>query len=324
MSTSLPSTCEVQDVFNLSHLRIAVAMPVFTTTAYNSFYRFYALHPNLSKNETVTQDLNLLNASVIYDWGESSGLYSFLTSQTAIHSGIVVGKNLFVVNDIQVNNGALFNSTTDQRNYDVVILGFTEYVSQQEYSSLKQFVSDGGRLIIMSGCSFLARVTYDASAGTVILDEGHGYYFNGTAARGGVYNYFAQDNTNWVGSNYGPLFGSHGYYYSGAVANTSNPLSAFMRNATNSQRVILSYYAHEENAMTNSTDNVIAYWPIQLTNPSAASYVSGKVVATYEHDYGKGMVIHMGVFGTDIIGFDAQCQLLLLAAIGMPSYGPRA
>ena len=320
MTYTFSTACKIQNVFDLTRLRIAIIKPVFTTTAYSSFYRFYAIYPNLATNASVTQNTDLLNATIVYDWGASESLYYFVTSPLAKQAGIDMGKNTFILTDIDVNNGALFNATTGQRNYDVAILGFTEYVTQAEYSYYRQFVQTGGRLIVLSGCSFLAKVTYDASASKLILDEGHGYEFNGTAAHGGVYDYFYKNNTNWVGSNYGPLFYARGYSFRGALANTDNPISLFMRTAAGNQNILLSYQAHEENTMTNSSDNVIAYWPLTAFKSTDVSYVSHKVVATYEHDYGKGIIVHMGVFGTDLIADNAQFQLLLLVSIGMPAF----
>ena len=318
MTYTFSGTCKIQNIFDLTRLRIAIVAPIFTTTAYSSFYRFYALYPNLASNATTTQNTDLLNASIVYDWGESASLYSFVTSPIAKQAGMDIGKNAFLLNDINVNDGALFNSTTGQRNYDVAILGFTEYVTRAEYSYFLQFVQTGGRLIILNGCSFLAKVTYDANDTKLILDEGHGYEFNGTVARGGVYDYFYNNNTDWVGSNYGPLFYTHGYSFRGALANTNNPISTFMRTAAGSPNILLAYQAHEENAMTNSSDNVIAYWPLKAPTAASVNYVGNKVVATYEHDYGKGIVIHMGIFGTDLITDNVQFQLLVLASIAMP------
>jgi len=320
MTYTFSTACKIQNVFDLTRLRIAIIEPVFTTTAYSSFYRFYATYPNLANNTNVTQNTDLLNASIVYDWGASASLHYFVTSPLAKQAGMVIGKNAFIFTDINVNDGALFNSTTGQRSFDVAILGFSEYVTQAEYSYYRQFVQTGGRLIVLSGCSFLARVTYDANASKLILDEGHGYEFNGTVAHGGVYDYFYKNNTNWVGSNYGPLFYANGYTFRGALANTDNPISTFMRTAAGTPNILLSYQAHEENAMTNSSDNVIAYWPLTAFKSTDVSYISHKVVATYEHDYGKGIVVHMGIFGTDLITDDVQFQLLLLASIGMPAF----
>ena len=132
MTYTFSTACKIQNVFDLTRLRIAIIKPVFTTTAYSSFYRFYAIYPNLATNASVTQNTDLLNATIVYDWGASESLYYFVTSPLAKRAGIDLGKNTFILTDIDVNNGALFNATTGQRNYDVAILGFTEYVTQAE------------------------------------------------------------------------------------------------------------------------------------------------------------------------------------------------
>src|SRR5208337_846245 len=69
----------------------------------------------------------------------------------------------------------------------------------------------------------------------------------------------------------------------------------------------------EENVITNSSDRPIALWEV---SPPKGNWI----VAAYEHDYQSGMVIHTGIFGTDIIATDAELQFFLLASIGyLPS-----
>ena len=41
--------------------------------------------------------------------------------------------------------------------YDVVILGHQEYVTQKEYDNFKQFVGDGGTMIILMGMYFMLK-----------------------------------------------------------------------------------------------------------------------------------------------------------------------
>ena len=53
--------------------------------------------------------------------------------------------------------GALF-SNTGVRKYDSVVIGFSEYVTLQEYLSYEHFVATGGTLIFLNACNFLAQV----------------------------------------------------------------------------------------------------------------------------------------------------------------------
>jgi hypothetical protein len=288
------------------HIKIAVIKPVFTTTAYSSFYAFYSKYAKTPPGVLIKTDLNLLNATLVDGWGYSYGLYSFITSDMARKAGIVLGNNTWILSDIDVNNGALFDSK-GLRRFDVIILGFTEYVTQKEYFAYKRFVASGGHILFLSACNFLAEVSYNPATKKVALVKGHGWVFNGTAAWRGPYARWYDENTNWVGSNY-RLFFTQGYSIQGAVANTTHPLSEALRQRF-SQPLFTSYQPHEENIVTNTTDWIIAYW--RLTN----LHHKGWVVAIYEHKYLQGSVIHTGVFGTDIIASDQEFQYFVIQAL---------
>src|SRR5256712_11714707 len=64
-------------------LKIAAVEPVFTTTAYSSFYSFYSKYATRNLNGTIKTDLNLLNASIVRGWGWSDALRRLLLSPTA-------------------------------------------------------------------------------------------------------------------------------------------------------------------------------------------------------------------------------------------------
>src|SRR5207245_11597604 len=51
-------------------LKIAAVEPVFTTTAYSSFYSFYSKYATRNLNGTIKTDLNLLNASIVHGRSE--------------------------------------------------------------------------------------------------------------------------------------------------------------------------------------------------------------------------------------------------------------
>lgn len=302
---------------SLNKIRIAVVKPVFTAAAYDgypekSFYGFYKKYSNVPEKTIVKTDLNLLDTSVKKDaWGYSYGLYSFVKSDVAKDAGIIVENNTSILTDIDVNDGALFSSTNGSRRFDVVILGFTEYVTAKEYSNYKRFVEIGGRLIFLSACNFVAEVSYNSATNKLRLVKGHGWVFNGTAASKGSFHRWYVENTNWIGSNYA-LFHTAGYHIDGAIASTDHPLAVLMRKAFG-KSILFSYNPHEENAVTNSSDRVIAFWQVSHLKRYNLT------VAVYEHDYMGGTVIHTGIFGTDIIGTDKELQFLLLASIGFKS-----
>jgi hypothetical protein len=66
--------------------------------------------------------------------------------------------NITVLTDADVDNGSIFENRGGDRGvdinnnaYDVVILGHQEYVTQQEYNYLKDFVSNGGTMFLLDG-----------------------------------------------------------------------------------------------------------------------------------------------------------------------------
>lgn len=101
------------------------------------------------------------------------------------------------------------------------------------------------------------------------------------------------------------------YTVNGAVANTTHPISVALRNTFGSH-LFQDYHAHEENTISNSSDQIIAYWSI-----SAEIGLSKGVVAMYEHPYQKGSVIAAGVMALDILMQDKAMQYFLLLAMGM-------
>lgn len=285
--------------------RIAIVKPCFTATAYtNAFYMFYSKYMPTPWGEYVTTDLGLLNRTVVSDWGWSAQLHSWFGSEAARALHLVLDETVTVVDEIDVDGGALFDGGV--RVYDVLILGFTEYVTQREYNYYKQFVQSGGTLIFMDACNFLAEVTY--SNGYLSLTKGHGWEFNGTHAWKSVYHRWPEENRNWIGGNYWKYWtGSHYNYFE---VNTSNVVSVYLR-TTLGENITTSYLAHEENLLENFTGTeVIGYW--NLIN--AAEY-PGHPIAAYMHRYGLGTVIHSGIMASDAIRRDGFLGIFLAACL---------
>src|SRR3989442_2098747 len=61
-------------------LKIAAVEPVFTTTAYSSFYSFYSKYATRNLNGTIKTDLNLVNASIFHGCGCTDALWRVLIS----------------------------------------------------------------------------------------------------------------------------------------------------------------------------------------------------------------------------------------------------
>jgi len=59
-----------------------------------------------------------------------------------------------VLGDVDVHNRSSIFSPNGENLYDVIMLQHQEYVSQQEYNNLKNFVSNGGILFLLTGNVF--------------------------------------------------------------------------------------------------------------------------------------------------------------------------
>ena len=319
-STARPS-CELTGsnlsdacILRLNQTRIAVVKSVFAATPYyyyryDSFYSFYHWADQSGVSSCTTEKLDRLRTNVIDTWGRwGTGLKEFVDSSIA--KGYFNSRTTQVLTDIQVDDGALLSSSSGQKNFDVVIIGFSEYVTAREFSNYKHFVATGGKLIILSASSFIAEVAYDKNTNTERLVMGHGWSFDGIRACRGPYARWYSNNTNWVGGNK-CCFYTSGYMIHGAVANTSNPESAALRAAFGNKTILTSYSPHEEGSMTNSTgSSTIAYW-----NVTNAPGNTGPMIRIFVHSYKLGSVVYTGISGNDIIGNDVQLQFLVYSSI---------
>jgi len=285
--------------------RVGVVKPVFTATAYSSFYAFYAKYVNTPKDQIIRSDLEMLNTTLVDSWGWSDGLRQFLSSNTARVNGLVLEESLTVLNDVSVTQGRLLYENGTRR-FDTVILGFTEYVTSQEYSAYEHFVADGGRLIFLDATNFLAEVRFYPQTNHLALVKGHGWGFDGKKVWHDVRERWSQESTNWIASNF-CCFG-YGKRYDGAILVGTNLISLTLQ-AKFGSKVFLSYKGHEENQVTNSTfTEILALWA-QLDSSSHSP------VAAYVHRFMHGTVIHIGVMSSDVISFDRSVQFFLIRSV---------
>jgi len=299
-------------------LRIAVVQPIFTTTPYSqyasgSFYAFYAKYTGVSTN--VTTDLNLLSTDVSsglgyqQGWGLSYGFYKFLTSTTAMNCGLVIGKNVQVLTDINVSLGALFTPQDKTARFDAVILPFSEYVTVQEYRAYQDFVAGGGTLL-MQGRSLEYPVTYDATTNLETLVYAHGWALHGSYAspvpcNSATYTAtcpWSKNTTDWAGST--PCC-FHNYKFNGSVVNRNDAIGKNLFNEFGGT-VFKLYASHEESRVSNMTGTSLA-----------SVYVndSKNLIAAYTHQFKKGSVVAQCVFADDIIATDPSAQYFLLLGI---------
>ncbi len=104
----------------------------------------------------------------------------------------------------------------------------------QEYDNLKHFVANGGTLVLMDGNVFYAEVKYDRNTHTITLVKGHGWAYNGKSAWKSVRERWANETSQWVGSNF--------FCLSCDVTFANNPFQ---------------YRHHEEQYLTNHNDLIL-------------------------------------------------------------------
>lgn len=296
--TTLPeSNLIISEVRN--EVQIALVEPTFTAAAYNnSFYAFYQKYNHIPANANITSDLNLLSSKV--------STYPTITPTTKVHSAFAMlnlledlklispRSNVTVLTDADVDNASIFKNnnndgvssnakniinTNNNNAYNIIIIGHQEYVTQREYDNLKNFVTNGGTMIILDGNVFYAEVKYDRHTNTITLVKGHGWAFNGRSAWKGVAERWNNETSQWVGSNY--------LCYSCQITFANDPFE---------------YKHHEEQYITNPNDKIIMNYNASLLNYPTAS--PKPVIATYELNYQRGKVISLGIYSDDIITND--------------------
>ncbi len=256
-------------------MRIAIINPTFTAAAYdNSFYNFFRKYKDVSGDRLVTDDLTLLSNSVPSKSKQQSAV-DFLTKHLANSK---TAYNVTVLSDADIHNGLIFSldgHAAKINAYDILVLFHSEYVTQQHYQNVKTFVANGGTLFVLDGNVFYAEVKYDKVAGTVTLVKGHGWEFDGKSARRSIGERWANETSQWMGSNY--------LCYSCKIAFGNNPFH---------------YSHHEEQYITNPNVKIIQDYEAVVADYGA---VSNPKIATYELNYANGKVIVMGLYSSDII-----------------------
>ncbi|HVB95576.1 MAG TPA: hypothetical protein VND41_03115 [Nitrososphaerales archaeon] len=312
----------------ISGLRIALIQPILTSTPYSqyeggSFYAFYSKESGITTN--VTTNLDFLSTNVSsgfvfnHGWGLSYSEYLFFTSQAAVNCGLEVGKNVQILTDMDVANGALFDPQNNASRFDVVVLPFSEYVEAPEYLAYEDFVAGGGTLVTM-GHALEYPVTYNATTNMETLVYGHGWAFNGKYAYPvacGSNTYvtscpWAKNNTDWMGSNTCEASCFHKYTFNGATVNLGNPIGSTLSKEFGGT-VFKSYVEHEDNSVTNmSGTSIVSVFVNDSTN----------LIASYTHQFRKGTVVGFGFFGDDIIFTDQSAQYFMLLGIVYGRGGP--
>lgn len=277
ITISTPNNNSHVEEFNES--KIALVKPVFTDAAYDhKFYPFFKKYANVLPNTNVSTDLDLLNSKITnYQQGTVNNVFAMLDLINVL-KWTSNKTQVNVISDIDVHKGKIFaNNDTDKRSnlYDILVLGHQEYVTQDEYNNLKQFVSNGGTMIVLDGNVFYAEVKYFDKNNTISLVKGHGWTYNGKSAWKSVNERWMNETKKWVGSNY--------FCFLCIKAFKNNPFH---------------YSSHEEQYLSNPQDIILLnYNPLELQS----GIKTNATVATYELKYGKGLTIGLGIYSDDII-----------------------
>ncbi len=172
---------------NCPTCKIAIVKPIFTQSAYKkgAFYDFYKLHINGAVTKV---DLYLLRTKVENGWDLSGGGLNYFKP-------LIENNKINVITDLDLHNNNI-------KQYHKLILLHSEYVTQQFYYNLRDFVKQGGTLILFDANSLYAQILYDANTNTITLKQGHGWTFNGTHAIPSVGERWYYKNSQFIGSNY--------------------------------------------------------------------------------------------------------------------------
>lgn len=335
--------CPPASTTTLAHITCSVALlkPIFTATAYSStapnatwhdFYDFYGKYTQ--KVTEVLQpnpDLQWLNLNISLGmrfnggWGGAYPIYQYLNSNTARANGLIMGQNLCVLTDLDLNNGALFRSNGSLA-YRTLIMGHTEYVTYGEMQEIQRFIGDGGKLVAMDSNSFYVDVNYNSTTSVVSLGVGHFWVQNSSGAYIGPSTPWADRTTDFmseISGEYQPYRIDHG----GAQLNTSNSIGEALRDYFNTSVVFKSYslYGYDNDYVENFTNTSMVGIYLNMVGMPICYHDQppyqniGECSGPYVHNYRNGVVIGTCIIADSVFANDPQLQKFLLLAIAYSS-----
>lgn len=187
-------------------------------------------------------------------------------------------------------------------NFDILILGHNEYVTQQEYDNLRNFVADGGILVCLDGNIFFCEVSYNKDAQTATLVRGHRWVFDGQKAYWYKPEMYFEDSgerwqeetSEWLGSNYAYFRDIHGTQREGYSYYLSNGLVLHFG--------FPSGYSLEDQYITNYDGvKIIQDWGAKSTFPNTPLVYGDVQIACYEKPHGRGKSIIFGFYSDMVL-----------------------
>jgi hypothetical protein len=270
-SESLDNASAANDIKSLKTKNIAFVEDTFTQAAYDkSFYMFYEIYypyiENTVRPSNFTKYTDLLYSKLIENSKNSSG-----THQIVNHLKWLTPKSTIdVLGDEDVHNGSSLFRANGTNVYDLIMLDHLEYVTRQEYDNLKRYVANGGILMLLAGNTFYAEVEYDENARTIRLVNGHDFAFNEKTAWKGEKERWAEESSEWVGSNYACCFGWDFTFHNDPFGITHV----------------------EEQSIKNPKAKILLDYNVTVDKPDSRQHV----IATYELEYKEGKVIGLGLY----------------------------
>ena len=256
-------------------INIALVDNTFTAAAYDkSFYFFYDMKHTQGPN--ITRHTSLLSSKVTQQYPDLAELDVIIKHL----KWLTPDSNITALTDADVHERSSIFMEDGTNKYDVIILGHQEYVTQQEYDNLKQFVANGGIMILLDGNVFYAEVKYDRKAHVITLVKGHSWAFDGKSAWPSVQERWANETSEWVGSNYLCCFGDD-------IRFANNPFGVIH---------------NEEQYITNPNTKILLNYNATENESNPRDFI----IATYELDYKKGKVIALGLYTDDLLFYNER------------------
>jgi hypothetical protein len=193
--------------------RVGFVEPLFSYAAYqnNSFYTFYNQHYDddvvrsgdidlLVDNKLPTGPFFLHNHQP--DKPPTIPWIKYFTTLKENFEKVVPQARVNVLSDVDIHHGRVFHTANGSNAYDILFLFHSEYLTQEEYNNLKQFVSNGGTIVFTEANALLAEIKYDELRDSITFVKGHRWEFDGKTARKGIAERWQNDSREWVGSNF--------------------------------------------------------------------------------------------------------------------------
>jgi glucose/arabinose dehydrogenase len=300
LGQEVATTATVSSSSEQAKTRIAFVEPTFTDTAYggnngDAFYGFYFKYHLTPVGKNVTSGLyRLSNIRILPDRALATDAATELDAKIIPLDGDVKrylvpltehvkkfapNDLLTLIRDEDVHDGNIFKDDGSNA-YDVIFLLHSEYVTHDEYTNFKRFVSNGGTIVFIDGNIFYAEVRYDKDKDAITLLKGHDWAAGDDFATKSISERWFRENKEWIGSNYLPNDIIDEVYFK------NNPFN----------------YTHfEENYVSNPNSTILVDYDVVFGKDYPYYSHKDVKIATYEKNYGSGKIIMIGLHAQNLV-----------------------